>query len=190
MSIHVQARVEEFARNALPLHQVLYRQAISLIQVPESAEDLVQETFLRAFRRFDTFRQSTNLHAWMARILFNLFVNHYRRKRNEGSHVELELAQPFLGKNDKPSSDVERESPVRMMQDERFLQSLEGPVKRELEGLDAKFREVLLMNTVGGESYEQIAGKLGIPIGTVMSRLHRAKSTLRARLPLQAGFAP
>lgn len=189
MSIHAQARVEEFARFALPLREVLYRQAISLIQVPEGAEDLVQETFLRAFRRFDTFRPSTNLHAWMSRILFNLFVNHYRRQRNEGGHVELELVQPFLGRHDKPSNDVEHESPDRMMQDERFLQSLEGPVKRELEGLDAKFREVLLRSTVGGESYEQIARKLNIPIGTVMSRLHRAKSTLRTRLQLEARCA-
>jgi len=161
-----------------------------LIRAPEGAEDLVQETFLRAFNRYDTFKQGTNLRAWMARILFNLFVNDYRRHRSEGTHVELALVEPYLGQRDRPTSDAESESPVQLMQDERFLQSLEGPVKRGLEGLDAKFREVLLRNTLGGESYAQIASTMNVPIGTVMSRLHRAKSTMRERLLEETGCAP
>lgn len=173
---------ETFSRDALPLHDVLYRQAMHLVRNPDSAEDLVQETYLHAFNKFDTFESGTNLKAWMSRILFNQFVNQYRRHKKEGVSVDLGAVEPFLGEDVHAESEAESETPAQMMQDERFLESLEGPVRRELEGLDERFRDVLLLNTVGGESYADIADKLDVPIGTVMSRLHRAKATMRERL--------
>lgn len=173
---------DTFTRDALPLHDVLYRQALHLVRNPDTAEDLVQETYLHAFNKFDTFTAGTNLKAWMARILFNQFVNQYRRHKKEGNSVDLTAVEPFLGEDAPAKSDAETETPEQMMHDERFLESLEGPVRRELEELDERFRDVLLLNTVGGESYADIAEKLDVPIGTVMSRLHRAKATMRERL--------
>lgn len=90
--------------------------------------------------------------------------------------------EPFLGEEAQADSEAESESPEQIMRNERFLNSLEGPVRRELESLDHRFRDVLLLNSVGGESYADIAEKLEVPIGTVMSRLHRAKATMRERL--------
>ena len=142
----------------------------------------MQETYLNAFHRFDSFTTGTNLKAWMTRILFNQFVNSYRRSKKEGVLTELSVVEPFLGVLDAAMCDAEQETPDEMMRDENFLESLEGPVLRELAGLDARFREVLLLNTVRGESYAEIALKLDVPIGTVMSRLHRAKATMRQRL--------
>lgn len=178
---------ETFAREALPLHDVLYRQALHLVRNPDTAEDLVQETYLHAFDKFDTFEAGTNLKAWMSRILFNQFVNQYRRRKKQGVSVDLGTVEPFLGQDAKVESDAETETPAEMMLDERFLESLEGPVRRELESLDERFRDVLLLNTVGGESYADIAQRLDVPIGTVMSRLHRAKATMRERLAEDAG---
>ena len=173
---------ETFTRDALPLHDVLYRQALHLVRNADSAEDLVQETYLHAFNKFHTYQAGTNLKAWMARILFNQFVNQYRRNKKEGPSVDLASVEPFLGKVVVSPSDAETETPAELMHDERFLESLEGPVRRELEGLDERFRDVLLLNTVGGESYATIAERLDVPIGTVMSRLHRAKATMRDKL--------
>lgn len=175
-------RIETFERDALPLHDMLHRQAIKLAQNNESAEDLVQETFLHAFHRFDTFAPGTNLSAWMTRILFNQFVNTYRRRKNEGIPVELAVVEPFLSVRDLATSEAALKTPEEMMRDKTFLETLEGPVLRELAGLDVRFRDVLLLNTVGGESYAEISLKLDVPIGTVMSRLHRAKATMRERL--------
>jgi RNA polymerase sigma-70 factor (ECF subfamily) len=182
MTTMTPSKSETFTRDALPLHDMLYRQALQLVHSAENAEDLVQETFLHAFHKFDTFKTGTNLKAWTGRILFNQFVNQYRRRRKEGYAIEISLIEPFLGDTDKATSEAERETPEQLMQDEQFLESLEGPVRRELEGLDDRFRKVLLLNTVGGESYAAIASKLDVPIGTVMSRLHRAKTTMRERL--------
>ncbi|CAG0998288.1 ECF RNA polymerase sigma factor SigH [Planctomycetaceae bacterium] len=173
---------ETFTRDALPLHDVLYRQAMHLVRNADSAEDLVQETYLHAFNKFHTYQAGTNLKAWMARILFNQFVNQYRRSKKEGPSVDLASVEPFLGGEVVTPSDAETETPAQLMHDERFLESLEGPVRRELEDLDQRFRDVLLLNTVGGESYATIAEKLDVPIGTVMSRLHRAKATMRDKL--------
>ncbi len=173
---------ETFTRDALPLHDVLYRQALHLVRHAANAEDLVQETYLHAFNKFHTYQPGTNLKAWMARILFNQFVNQYRRSRKEGPSVDLSSVEPFLGEDVAAPSDAETETPAELMHDERFLESLEGPVRRELEELDERFRDVLLLNTVGGESYATIAQKLDVPIGTVMSRLHRAKATMRDKL--------
>ncbi|GIK52065.1 MAG: sigma-70 family RNA polymerase sigma factor [Planctomycetaceae bacterium] len=173
---------EDFAREALPLHDVLYRQAMHLTRNAENAEDLVQETYLHAFDKFESFERGTNLKAWLARILFNLFVNQYRRSKKAGPQVEISSVEPFLGEEAQADSEAESESPEQIMRNERFLNSLEGPVRRELESLDHRFRDVLLLNSVGGESYADIAEKLEVPIGTVMSRLHRAKATMRERL--------
>ena len=173
---------DTFTRDALPLHDVLYRQALHLVRNADSAEDLVQETYLHAFNKFHTYQAGTNLKAWMARILFNQFVNQYRRNKKEGPQIDLAAVEPFLGEDEKAVSDAETETPTQLMHDERFLESLEGPVRRELEGLDVRFRDVLLLNTVGGESYAEIAERLDVPIGTGMSRLHRAKATMRERL--------
>jgi len=173
---------EEFAREALPLHDVLFRQALHLSRNSENAEDLVQETYLHAFNKFESFTAGTNLKAWMARILFNLFVNQYRRQKKQGVQVEISAVEPFLGEDATIESAAEIETPDELMHDQRFLESLEGPMRRELANLDVRFRDVLLRNSVAGESYATIAEKLDVPIGTVMSRLHRAKATMRERL--------
>jgi RNA polymerase sigma-70 factor (ECF subfamily) len=173
---------ERFSREALPLHDVLFRQALHLVHKHDSAEDLVQETYLHAFKKFDSFTAGTNLRAWMARILFNHFVNQYRRNRKQGNSVELSVVAPFLGRADRAKSNAEAETPSELMRNNEFLNSLEGPLRRGLEDLDKRFRDALLLNAIGDASYAEIARELGIPVGTVMSRLHRAKLNLREGL--------
>jgi len=174
---------QRFEAEAIPLMQDMYAQAFHLTRNRADAEDLVQETFIRGLRKFEQFEQGTNLKAWLGRILFNQFINEYRRKNRRIKSVFVEgvenLAQaaPQNGEYD----DLAVMAPAEMARDEGFLQNLDQDLKAGLDDLDSRYRDVLLLNTVGELSYRDIASRLRLPIGTVMSRLHRAKAFLRER---------
>lgn len=174
---------ERFEEEALPLMQDMFAQAYHLTRNRADAEDLVQEAYIRGMRKFEQFEPGTNLKAWLGRILFNQFINEYRRKKRRIKSVFVEGVENMAGVEDQPEND-ERFAfmdPGKLAKDESFMQSLDQDLKDGLQDLDGRYRDVLLLNTVGELSYKDIASKLKLPIGTVMSRLHRAKAFLRER---------
>jgi RNA polymerase sigma-70 factor (ECF subfamily) len=168
---------ERFEREVLPLLPSLYSAALRMTRNPADAEDLVQETYLRAYRGFSGFEEGTNLRAWMYRILTNTFINSYRKKQREPVTVQEDDLDEWylydkLGENGvEPSAEAEV---IRSMPDE--------DVQRALEALPEGFRLAVLLADVEGFSYKEIAEILGIPIGTVMSRLHRGRRALEKAL--------
>jgi RNA polymerase sigma-70 factor, ECF subfamily len=174
---------QRFEKEALPLTQDLFAQAYHLTRNRADAEDLVQETFIRGMRKFSQFQPGTNLKAWLGRILFNQFINEYRRKKRRIKSVYVEGVENMAevaytpGKDDK----FAQMPPADLAKNESFMQHLDQDLKEGLQDLDSRYRDVLLLNTVAELSYRDIAGRLRLPIGTVMSRLHRAKAFLRNR---------
>jgi RNA polymerase sigma-70 factor, ECF subfamily len=168
---------ERFEREVLPLLPNLYSAALRMTRNPADAEDLVQETVLRAYRGFSGFEEGTNLRAWVYRILTNTFINSYRKKQREPVTVrEDDLDEWYLfdklGESGvEPSAEAEV---IRSMPDE--------DVQRALEALPEGFRLAVILADVEGFSYKEIAEILGIPIGTVMSRLHRGRRALEKAL--------
>ena len=170
---------DEFEAEALRHLDALYRTALRMTRSEADAEDLVQETYIRAFRFREQFTLGTNMKAWLFRILTNTFINTYRRKSAQPEVTDLEGVDEF--------------SLYRRMADDRAASSspdpeaelLKGVVDTEvtdaLEELPEKFRTTVLLD-VEGFSYKEIAEMLGIPIGTVMSRLHRGRKFLQKRL--------
>lgn len=168
----------------------LYGAAMNLTRNARDAEDLLQDTYLRAFERFKLFEQGTNLKAWLHRIMVNRFINLYRRKklRNE---TDFEQVEPFVGEDaEQQSKDYSgAKKASELLQDPAFLEGLDGGLRKGLQALPDDYRDVLIMNVVMELPYKDIAEALEVPIGTVMSRLSRAKSILRERVRLDASQA-
>jgi RNA polymerase sigma-70 factor, ECF subfamily len=170
---------DEFETEALRHLDALYRTALRMTRSEADAEDLVQETYIRAFRFKEQFTLGTNMKAWLFRILTNTFINTYRRKAAQPDVTDLDGVDEF--------------SLYRRMADDRAASSSPDPeaellsrvvdteVTDALEELPEKFRTAVLLD-VEGFSYKEIAEMLSIPIGTVMSRLHRGRKFLQKRL--------
>jgi RNA polymerase sigma-70 factor (ECF subfamily) len=168
---------ERFERDAIPLLREMYAAAVRLTRNPTDAEDLLQETYLRAYRGFGGFEEGTNLRAWLYRILTNAFINTYRKRQREPQMVsEDELEEWYLyEKLGGEGAEASAEAQV--------LESLpDEDVQEALAGLPEQFRLAVLLADVEGFSYKEIAEILDIPIGTVMSRLHRGRRALEKRL--------
>ncbi|MGQ0669232.1 MAG: sigma-70 family RNA polymerase sigma factor [Actinomycetota bacterium] len=167
-----------FERDVLPLMPSLYSAAIRLTRNPTDAEDLVQETYLRAYRGFAGFEEGTNLKAWMYRILTNTFINTYRKKQREPLTVSTDedIEDWYL-------YDRLGESGVEASAETEVLERIpDEDVQAALEALPEGFRLAVLLADVEGFSYKEIAEILDIPIGTVMSRLHRGRRALETAL--------
>jgi RNA polymerase sigma-70 factor, ECF subfamily len=167
-----------FERDAMPLLSGLYSSALRMTRNPADAEDLVQETVLRAYRGFAGFQEGTNLKAWLYRILTNSFINTYRKKQRQPVTVEGpdDIDEWYLfdrlgAQNVEPSAESEV---LEQLPDE--------DVQRALEALPEGFRMAVLLADVQGFSYKEIAEMMDIPIGTVMSRLHRGRKALEKAL--------
>jgi RNA polymerase sigma-70 factor, ECF subfamily len=144
----------------------------------------VQDTYVRAFEKYELFKPGTNLKAWMFRVMTNRFINLYRRRRIRPEQASYDDVGEFIGEEDKViAQDFQSaEMMSTLMQNEGFLDSLDDRLKDALQGLSDDYREVLIMNVIGEMQYKDIAKVLGIPLGTVMSRLSRARSILRERV--------
>jgi RNA polymerase sigma-70 factor, TIGR02947 family len=173
-----QALRERFERDVLPLLSSLYGAALRLTRNPADAEDLVQETYLRAFRGFAGFQEGTNLKAWLYRILTNSYINVYRKKQREPKTVEGpdDVDEWYLFDR-LGSRRVEGSA-----EDEVLDRIPDADVKAALESLPENFRMAVLLADVEGFSYKEIAEIMDTPIGTVMSRLHRGRKALEKAL--------
>lgn len=168
----------EFERLTLEHMDALYGAALRLTRSPKDAEDLVQDTFLKAFRFFDSFEKGTNIKAWLFKIQTNTFINKYRRKVKEREVAEAPPEDIVLDRF--VSSDQ-----VRALQDPEgdfFGRLLSDEVIEALDQVPVDFRMVVILADIQGFSYKEIAEIVGCPVGTVMSRLFRGRRILQKQL--------
>jgi RNA polymerase sigma-70 factor (ECF subfamily) len=169
-----------FAELAMEHMGSLYTAALRMTRNPADAEDLVQETYLKAYRAFDSFQEGTNLKAWLYRILTNTFINSYRAKKRRPDESDIDdVENLYLYRR---LGGLEGASAGRSAEEEVLDHFTEAEVKEAIESLPEQFRMAVLLGDVEGFSYKEIAEILDIPIGTVMSRLHRGRRALQKRL--------
>jgi len=169
-----------FADDAMHLMDALYSAALRMTRNAADAEDLVQETYLRAYRGYPRFEAGTNLRAWLYRILTNTFINSYRAKQRRPEESDLaEVEDLYLYRR---LGGVETAQRGRSAEDELMDLLSEGEVKAAIEALPEQFRMAVLLADVEGFAYKEIAEILDVPIGTVMSRLHRGRKALQKSL--------
>jgi RNA polymerase sigma-70 factor (ECF subfamily) len=171
--------VHRFEDEALVYADALYGSALRMTRNPADAEDLVQETYLRAFRAWDRFEPGTNLKAWLFKIMTNLFISGYRQRRREPVTISTDDTEEF----DLYRNLVDHEAQVGKSAESIVFEGLvDDDVKQALSDLPENFRMPVLLADVEGFSYREIADMLSIPIGTVMSRLHRGRKALQKAL--------
>ena len=170
----------DFAEQAMEFAPQLYSAALRRTRNQADAEDLVQEAYLRGFRSFHTFKEGTNLRAWLFRILTNAYINKYRAKQRRPQETDLGDVEDLylyrrLGSMETAAASLSAE--------DQFLDVFtDDEVKQALEDLPDNFRLPVLLADVEGFAYKEIAEMLDIPIGTVMSRLHRGRKAMQRAL--------
>ena len=169
-----------FADQAMEFMPALYTAALRMTRNAAEAEDLVQETYLKAYRAFGSFQQGTNLKAWLYKILTNTFINAYRSRRRRPEQTEIEDVEDlYLYRR---LGGLEGATAGRSAEEEVLDHFTDSDVKEALESLPETFRMAVLLADVEGFSYREIADIMEIPIGTVMSRLYYARQKLRGYL--------
>jgi RNA polymerase sigma-70 factor (ECF subfamily) len=169
----VDQRRESFQREALVHLDALYRVALRLTGNPADADDLVQETMLKAYRAWEQFESGTNAKGWLLTIMRHAFINEYRKRRRRPETVDIDAIEPFA-----VFEDVQEQDP----QGAFFDRIVDDEVLRAIDALPDEFRETLVLSDVEGMSYQETAKVLAVPVGTVKSRLFRARRLLQAKL--------
>jgi RNA polymerase sigma-70 factor (ECF subfamily) len=168
----------DFDRESLPYLDSLYNAAYRMARNSQDAEDLVQETFLKAYKYYDKFQEGTNLKAWLFKILKNTFINSYRKKQSRPPQADFAALE---GSFESIISD-ESFQKIKDPEEEVLEQVLDEDVQRALEDLSEEYRMVIILADLEGFAYKEIAEILEIPVGTVMSRLYRARRQLEDAL--------
>jgi RNA polymerase sigma-70 factor, ECF subfamily len=170
---------ERFQREALPLLDSLYGAALRMTRNPSDAEDLVQETMLRAYRAFDRFEPGTNLKAWLFRILTNAYINTYRKRQREPQKVSSDDVEEFDLYRELKNHDPQfAETPESLVLDNL----VDSDILEAIEQLPDQFRLAVVLSDIEGFTYAEMADIMDVPMGTVMSRLHRGRKALQKRL--------
>ena len=167
---------EDFQEEIIPHLDAMYNFALRLTSDPNDAEDLVQDTIVKAFRFFSSYEKGTNAKAWLFRILKNSYINNYRKKSKQPAQVDYDEVSSFyetIRADRTDTSDLE---------DRMFRDLIDDDIAGALEQLPEDFRTVVLLCDVEGFTYEEIANMLDVPIGTIRSRLHRGRNLLKTQL--------
>jgi RNA polymerase sigma-70 factor (ECF subfamily) len=179
MTVNMTTR-EDFTHDAMQHAPQLFSTAMRMTRNRSDAEDLVQETFIKAWRSFTTYQQGTNLRAWLFRIMTNTYINKYNAQQRKPAETELDdVEELFLYKR---LGAVDQSQLSQSAEDQMLSLFTDDEVKKALEELPDQFRIPVLMSDVEGFSYKEIAEILEIPLGTVMSRLHRGRKSMQKML--------
>ncbi len=170
-------KLENFEREAIPHLDLLYHYGLRLTGDSQQAEDLVQNTMLKAYRSWHQYQMGTNVRAWLVTILRNCFVNEYRKACRAGVHIDVDEIERIAVLGDDEQSDPESRF---------FDQIVDDEILRAIDTLPDEFRETLVLSDMEALSYAEIAKVTRVPLGTVKSRLFRARHTLRRKL---SGYA-
>lgn len=167
---------QDFNEEIIPHLDALYNFGLRLTADPNDAEDLVQDTIVKAYRFFSSYEKGTNAKAWLFRILKNSYINNYRRKSKKPQEVDYDEVATFyetIRAERTETSDLE---------DKMFRDLIDDDLSRALNSIPEDFRTVVLLCDVEDFTYEEIANMLDVPIGTIRSRLHRGRNLLKAQL--------
>jgi RNA polymerase sigma-70 factor, ECF subfamily len=170
-------REKTFEEQTMPYLDMLYRAAVSMTRNPSDADDLIQETYIRAFQNFHQFQSGTNARAWMFRILTNLFINSYRKKVREPEKLSYDEMEDFFLYNRLSSGSTGIEP------EEAVLQKIQAEaIQAAIANLPDEYRETVILADVNELSYQEISDILEIPIGTVRSRISRGRRLVQRAL--------
>jgi len=171
---------EAFTTDAMQYAPQLFSTALRMTRNRSDAEDLVQETYIKGWRSFHTFQEGTNLRAWLFRIMTNTYINKYNAQKRKGTEVELDdIEELFLYKR---LGSIDQSQLSSSAEDQMLELFTDDEVKKALESLPEDFRIPVLLSDVDGFSYKEISEMLEIPMGTVMSRLHRGRKAMQKML--------
>jgi len=183
---HEIKKQDDFNEEIIPHLDALYNFALRLTSDPNDAEDLVQDTVVKAYRFFGSYEKGTNAKAWLFRILKNSYINNYRKKSKKPQQVDYDEVATFYETVRAERTDTSD------LEDQMYRVLMDDDITGALEQLPEDFRTVVLLCDVEGFTYEEIANMLDVPIGTIRSRLHRGRNLLKAQLMEYAqkrGFA-
>lgn len=168
----------DFSSTELPYYNQLYKTALRMTRSVADTEDLIQETYLKAYRYYDGFEEGTNLKAWLFRIMKNNFINTYRKKKSQPQHVELD---ELRDSGDELSSAELRLGDAGPEVD-AVSDEMDADVARAINALPHDYKMALLLVDIQGHSYQEVADLLAVPVGTVMSRLYRGRTKIEKAL--------
>ncbi len=167
---------EDFEEEIIPHLDAMYNFALRLTSDPSDAEDLVQDTIVKAYRFFSSYEKGTNAKAWLFRILKNSYINNYRKKSKKPNQVDYDEVSTFYETIRAERTDTSD------LEDKMFRDLIDDDISNALDELPEDFRTVVLLCDVEGFTYEEIANMLDVPIGTIRSRLHRGRNLLKSQL--------